>query len=64
MSQETPESLDRTSELIQQELINYFSIVDDEKIFMSDEMLMEVCHIVESNIENYKKGKKRWKQTK
>ena len=38
-------------EQIQQDILSFASIVDDEKIFFNDEVLDELCEIVVRNFE-------------
>lgn len=36
-------------EQIQQDILSYASVIDDEKIFLNDDVLDELCEIVCSN---------------
>ena len=42
-------------EQIQQDILSYASVVDDEKIFFSDEVLDQLCQIVVDNFDKYLK---------
>lgn len=44
--------LESAREQIQQDILSYASVIDDEKIFLTDEVLDELCGIVVDNFAN------------
>jgi len=42
-------------EQIQQDILSYASVVDDEKIFFNDEVLDQLCQIVVDNFDKFLK---------
>ena len=42
-------------EQIQQDILSYASVVDDEKIFFNDEVLVQLCQIVVDNFDKFVK---------
>lgn len=42
-------------EQIQEDILSYASVIDDEKIFLTDEVLDELCQIVINNFDTFNK---------
>lgn len=49
------EKLKSVREQIQQDILSYASVIDDEKIFLTDEVLDELCGIVIDNFDAFNK---------
>jgi hypothetical protein len=49
------EKLKSVREQIQQDILSYASVIDDEKIFLTDEVLDEFCDIVIDNFDTFNK---------
>ena len=43
------EQIQQVIEQIQEDILSYASVIDDEKIFLNDDVLDELCDIVVSN---------------
>ena len=43
------EQIQQVIEQIQEDILSYASVIDDEKIFLNDDVLDELCEIVVSN---------------
>lgn len=49
------EKLKSVREQIQEDILSYASVIDDEKIFLTDEVLDELCDIVIDNFDAFNK---------